>query len=94
MVTLTRMESHQAEAAREAAAAVRAAAGCKNFYRTHGFVYLPSLIPEDEVASLHTRLDELVAAELRSVLLHTCIHGVLDKLLEEHRRAASAHRRG
>ena len=46
---------------------MRAAAGCKNFYRTHGFVYLPSLIPEDEVASLHTRLDELVAAELRSV---------------------------
>ena len=38
-----------------------------HFYHTHGFVHLPGLIPADEVAVLHTQLDELVAAERRSV---------------------------
>ena len=31
---------------------MRAAAGCKNFYRTHGFVYLPSLNPAKTSAQL------------------------------------------
>ena len=45
------------------------AAGLGNLsaiYQAHGFVHLPELIPPEEVALVHTQLDELVAAELRS----------------------------